>query len=296
LSVYLYLPWRYGFQPAFNYAGHYQATGVFEPVNLRTPAGLWWLVSGRAFAGEMLAYQGHELWQEISHFGQQLGQTFFAIGLGPGLLGLVVLLRRDWRLGSMLLLMFGCSAGFYIDYRVVDKDTMFLPAYLVWALWAGVGYQWLLTWVQQVDEKEPGSTSKEIWLLRFLMTGVVMGVMAWNWQLVDQSADWSTRLRGEKILGQVEPNALIFDWWDTVPIIQYLQLVEGQRPDVQAINRFLIDPQAMQRLIQREIAHRPIYIDQLPADLRYLVKAEPVGPLYRLRPRYSPTLSIDERR
>ena len=57
MSVYLYLPWRYTFQPAFNYAGQYQADGTFLPVDLHTLSGLWWLVSGRAFAGEMLAYR-----------------------------------------------------------------------------------------------------------------------------------------------------------------------------------------------------------------------------------------------
>jgi len=40
--------------------------------------------------------------------------------------------------------MFLATAAFYVDYRVVDKDTMYLPAYLVWALWVGLGYQALL--------------------------------------------------------------------------------------------------------------------------------------------------------
>ena len=100
LSLYFYLPWRYSAAPAFNYAGHYDATGAFIPVNLQTVTGLWWLVSGRAFAGEMLAYQGVELWAEIGHFGRRLGQAFFVIGLGPGLVGLGVLWRRNWRLGE----------------------------------------------------------------------------------------------------------------------------------------------------------------------------------------------------
>lgn len=40
LSLYLYLPWRYAAMPGFNYAGIYDATGVFKPVNLRTPGGI----------------------------------------------------------------------------------------------------------------------------------------------------------------------------------------------------------------------------------------------------------------
>jgi hypothetical protein len=228
----------------------------------------------------------------------QLWQAFFAIGLGPGLIGLALLIRRDWRLGGMFLLMFSFSAGFYIDYRVIDKDTMFLPAYLIWALWVGVGYQEVLNWIGQAREQEPWLTRLEGGLLRLVIAGSVLLVLVWNWPLVNQSDDWSTRQRGETILRRVEPNALIFDWWDTVPVIQYLQLVEGQRPDVQAINRFLIEPRDMRQLIRQEIANRPIYIDQPPADLRHLLEAEPVGPLYRLqlRSRPIPMTFIQERR
>jgi len=280
LSIYLYLPWRYSANPAFNYAGHYDATGAFVPLNLQTPQGLWWLVTGRSFAGQMWAYQGAELWIEISNYIVQLWRSFFAIGIGPGLMGLVLLLRRDWRLGGMLLLMFGFTAAFYIDYRVIDKDTMFLPTYLVWALWMGVGYQGVLDWIGS-----PGSSKwlaqTERWLFPGLIMAATMLAVGWNWRLADQSDDWSTRTRGEAILEELQPNALIFGWWQTVPIIEYLQLVEGQRPDVKAINRFLIAPEDMRRLIQRELTRRPVYTDGSPPDLPN-VEVKQVGPVFRL--------------
>lgn len=286
LSIYLYLPWRYQAMPAFNYAGHYDATGAFIPVNLGTPAGLWWLISGRAFAGEMLAYRGAELWGEVWRFAVQLWRAFFALGIGPGILGLILLGRRDWRLGGMLLLMFGCSASFYIDYRVIDKDTMFLPAFLVWALWLSVGYQWLLDWVHPAEEEGHLLAQRRVWVLRGVMACAVLVAMGWNWRLTDLSADWSTRVRSETILRQVKSNALIFGWWGTVPPLEYLQLVEGQRPDVKAINRFLIAPDDMHRLILREVVRRPVYIDNIPPELVPAVTGEMVGPIYRLRPRH----------
>ena len=183
--------------------------------------------------------------------------------------------------GGMMLLLFGFSAGFYIDYRVVDKDTMFLPAYLVWALWLGVGYQWLLDRTHSIQRAD-WLTILEIRSLQAVMIGAVIIAIGWNWRLVDQSSDWSTRIRAETILQQVEPDALIFDWWDTVPAIEYLQLVESQRQDVQAINRFLIDQDDMVRLIQREIEQRPIYIDHPPTEMLHRWQAKPVGSLYRL--------------
>ena len=106
-----------------------------------------------------------------------------------------------------------------------------------------------------------------------------------NWQQVDLSDDWSTREQSEAILSQAEPNALIFGWWDTVPAIQYLQLVEGQRPDVLAINRFLITPEDMNQLILTAVHERPIYINNPSIALLRETTVTVVGPLYRLEPK-----------
>ena len=143
LSIYLYLPLLYLTQPAFNYAGHYDGAGRFVPVDLTTLSGLWWVVSGRVFAGQMLAYSGWGLVAEYGHFLAELWRAFLVVGVGPGVVGAVVLARRKPATGLALALMFVVTVGFYVDYRVVDKDTMFLGAYLVFALWVGVGYQWL---------------------------------------------------------------------------------------------------------------------------------------------------------
>lgn len=280
LSLYLYLAWQSGTQPAFNYAGQYDALGVFHPINLRTPQGLWWLISGQAFANQMFGYHGRELWREVQMYLIYLWRAFFAVGIGPGVVGMVVLLRREPRLGGALLLMFGVSAAFYIDYRVIDKDTMFLPTYLVWALWLGVGYQWLLDRVREFQPVGHWGSA----LVQGVLIGAVVLAVGWNWRLVDRSADRSARQRGEAILSQAEPNALIFGWWDTVPVVEYLQLVEGQRSDVHVINRFLIPHAAFTALILREAFLRPVYVDSPPAEVLTTLRVEPAGVLYRLRP------------
>jgi|WetSurMetagenome_2_1015567.scaffolds.fasta_scaffold54478_2 hypothetical protein len=283
VSVYLYLPLLHLAQPAFNYAGHYNAVGQFVPDDLHSVDGLWKLMTGRAFAGQMLAYQGAELLHEIAGFVVQLSQAFFIVGVGPGLIGLVVLLRRDWRLGGMLLLMFALSAGFYIDYRVIDKNTMFLPAFLVWALWLAVGYDWLQQWLGRAHDQFTRTWGTN--LLRIVLVSVVLIAAAWNWRLTNLSLDYSARQRGESILQVAEPNALILGWWDTVPVIEYLQLVERQRPDVQAINRFLIAPNDVRELIERNLGQRPIYIDSVPDDLSGVARVRRIGLVYELQPR-----------
>ena len=46
--------------------------------------------------------------------------------------------------------LFLAVSAFYIDYRVLDKDTMFLPAYVVWVLFIGQGIRQVLDWVNRL--------------------------------------------------------------------------------------------------------------------------------------------------
>jgi hypothetical protein len=61
--------------------------------------------------------------------------------------------------------------------------------------------------------------------------------------------------------------------------------VEGRRPDVQAINRFLISYDDMLSLIEREVARRPVYVDSPSSEMLQHLRVEPAGALYRLLPR-----------
>lgn len=285
LSLYLFLSWRYLQTPTFNYVGHYDASGTFIPTNLLNLQNLFWLMTGRSFAGQMMGYTPTEIWQETHLFLQELGRSFLAIGIGPGLVGMVGWIRRDWRQGVMLLLIFAGNAIFYINYRVVDKNTMFLPNYLIWALWAGLGYQIIFHWLQTENHHFSRTAQKA---LQFLTLLAVVVALSWNWAIVDQSQDWSSRQQGEAIFQQLQPNAIIFGWWDTIPVLEYLQQVEGQRPDVTLINRFLISGDNMTQLIADQIDTRPIYINAPPPEYLQQYRAVKVGYVYQLysRPPY----------
>lgn len=281
LSVYVVLPLRYLGSPEFNYAGTFDAAGQFHPVNLATPAGFWWLVTGKSFAAQMFAYRGAELWGEVLRFASHLTRAFFGVGIGLGIIGIFSLARKDWRVMGMFFLMFFSSAIFYIDYQVIDKETMFLPTYVVWAVWVAVGADWLFDWVGKglADENK-----KSLAVLQGAMAVTVFAAVVYTAPKVDLSHDWSTRQLGEKILQNAEPNALIFGWWDMVPVIQYLQLVENQRPDVQVINRFLISYEDLTALAIQEAKKRPVYIDDVPPNWATFFESQTVGEVIRIWP------------
>jgi len=283
LSVYAYLPLVYLSEPTFNYAGHYGADGLFRAVDLTTAAGLWWLISGQTFSGQMMAYGGSDAIWQASHMGAELWRAFVAVGIGPGLLGLAVLWRSHRPVGGLLLLIFLFHTGFYVNYAVGDKDTMFLPTYLIWSVWMGVGYEWLLEWVaKHRPPRYLSSPATAPALLCLLMVSTVLLSLLLNGPLVDQSGDRSSRRRAETILALMEPGGLLIGWWNTVPAVEYLQLVEGRGDDVTAINRFLIELPDLRVLVQRRLGSQAIYLDEPPGDALPGVKGVRAGPLYRL--------------
>ena len=284
-SVYLYLPLRYAMLPAFNYAGIYDAQGVFHRDNLRSWAGFWGLVTGARFRGWMFAYNGIALWQQVGQFGALLVKTFFGLGIGPGVLGLAHLIRRDRGLACLTLGMFASHAIFYINYGVPDKELMFLPDFLIWSIWMAFGYDWLLRFIAPIQQPQVSrSVGWGKWVIVLAITGSAVFALVWNWQMVDRSQDWSARQRGEMLLAQISPGGLALGHWNTAPLLEYFQKVEGRRPDIQIISRFLISPEAIQALVWNQAFKRPVYVDYDPGALPPGLDAKNTGLLYYIFP------------
>jgi len=282
LCLYLYLPLRSAGQPAFNYAGSYNAAGEFIPLNLRSLPVLTWFLSGGNFKSLMFAVREEALGKEIVRFGRYIWAGFMAVGIGPGLIGIGVTAKRHVRIGGMLVLMFVLQAAFFVPYQVVDKETMLLPNLWIWSIWLGVGMDWMLQFISGDAQDADAIERIGLWTLRVGSLILVLTTLIWNWNLVNLAEDWSTRERGEKIMEQVEAGALVIGYWDTAPVLEYLQLVEGRRQDIQIINRFLVSEQNFWLLVGQETSQRPVYVDQCLTNLRVGVRADKGTVLYRL--------------
>jgi hypothetical protein len=284
LSVYLYLPLRYLTSPVFNYAGMYDAAGNFHPTNLASWQGFWGLVSGRQFESLMFNFQFDKAVSALRLFLSSLWRAFLVIGIGPGLVGIYILCKKNWQWGISLVLMLFGNIGFYISYRAVDVETMYLPIYLIWALFCGVGYQQVFHWLEPITTHSQAEVKVYRWsniMIRGVLIGSIIFAMGINWQSVDRSKDWSARKKGEETFQQLEQNALYFCWWDTVPVMEYLQMVEGYRLDVKVINRFLIKSEDLSKLALLEVQQRPVYMSN-PIPLKLLPNIIEVGEIYKL--------------
>jgi hypothetical protein len=219
-------------------------------------------------------------------FVEQLARDFWFIGLGPAVLGLVLLLKRDRRVGSMVLLMFGVHALFYIQYQVSDRVTMFLPNYVIMALWIGIGLDDIFA---SLEDVQPVTTSVRVtWLLRMLLVATVGFGLAWNWRLVNLSENYEARHEGERILARLEPNAVIIGHWDIIPVLEYLQMIEARRHDVLAINFFQVSPEDREDLIETLLNERPVYVDKITSDIMRAFTFVYSDGLYQLSPEEVP--------
>ena len=230
LLPYLYFPIRAASHPTLNYADTY-----YE-VNLTTLKGMWWMISGEAYQFYTFAYSLRQIPQEIFRFLGYLWRNFFGVGFFFGLLGIYQLWKTNKHILTGFFLVFIANAFFFINYAVYDKDTMFLPAYLAWAIFCAYGmlmiYKWLEDWVRLAGMPRFVKTS-------FLIMLVLVNVLAvgLNWKWLDMSEHTVAADFAQEVLLNASEDATVIASWSPAVVLEYYQLVEGQRKDLNILNR-----------------------------------------------------------
>lgn len=193
--------------------------------------------------------------QTLARFSAQIGAYFdllseqwFPALLLLALPGLWALWRRRrpyfWL--SLLFLVFAMPITTYMtNFDVAAADpfvaaehralvsVFYIPSYIYLALLMGVGIYALGQW--QLIPRRWGST---VALLALLLAAVPAYR---NFRLLDMSGYWFARDYGENLFRMAAPGAQIWANWDPYYFpTNYLQFVEGQRPDVLVIDQQLL--------------------------------------------------------
>jgi hypothetical protein len=255
-SIYLYLPIRYLSDAPLNYARDYWQ------VNLASWDGFWWMVTGRMFGSLFFALPLSDLPAALVTYVHRLWSNFLGLGLLVGAVGILADFRKRWTLQLGLGLMFIAHLAFYIQYRAINMEVMLVPTYLIWGIWIGLGFQALSN---NVHRRVPAYDVLPTALLALL----ALNSLWLNFAYVDQSHEVRARHLGVQVLSALEPNAYYFGTWADVPIIEYLQIVEGMRTDVKTVNLvFTSKENGAKMALENLLAGYPVYssIDWIASD------------------------------
>lgn len=279
LSFYLYLPLRSAAGGAFGF-GDYARDGTLRVADLATWAGFWDHITAAAFQGDAFAFGPMGMLGETGVFVASLAGAFLVVGLPLGIAGIV----RAWRADRGLLLLAGGTAlpvtVFFIGYGALDKEFMFLPSYVAWALFSVIGIDWAL---------DVAVASAPAWQSSALVAGVALALpalaLAVNWPLVTLHGERAVRGDAEAFLARVEPGAIVYGPFVDVAPFQYLQQVEGTRRDVRFVNSWTVDDGFLLSLADANVGTAPFYITRDQRVLRGRYALTPLGDDgYEVRP------------
>ena len=241
-SVYLYLPLRHLADPPLDYVRDY-----CPQIDLASWAGFKWMVTGRMFESLYFQIPFASFPEELAKYARQMFANVHGLGLLVAAAGFCLDFRRRYRLQCALLLMFVCHLVFFLSYGAGDKVWMLSTTYVVWAVWFGLGLFHAAARLKvrrlPLAEWAPGAVGA-------LLAGTLF---VGNRPLVDLGRDTSPRDRGEQAFAEVAPGALIVCGWEDAPVLEYLQIVEGQRKDVRVLNWWLFGAERTRALVLGEL-------------------------------------------
>ena len=249
LLLYAYLPIRSAIGVDVG-PGTYGNDGVLHVWNLASVGGFWRHISASAFQSEAFAYGPIGMLRESGTFAGRLAGSFLFVGIPFGIAGIV----RQWRSDRGLLLLIAGTAApvtlFFINYGALDKEFMFLPAYVAWAFWLVVGVDWAI----EASAPDAG------WLVGAAALALPVAAFAVNLPLVSLHNERGVRDDSERFLAAAPQGAIVYGSFLDLAPLQYLQEVEGARPDLRLVNSWTVDDAFLLRLAATNVGETPLYI------------------------------------
>ncbi len=165
-----------------------------------------------------------------------------------GLFGIFYQFQKDWKMGSVFMVMFiflGFLTAFYQNQQEPqprERDYFYVGAFFVYSLWVGLGVRGIIELFYNYFSKNSFVKPVTVALLLFFAVLIPGKMYAANYFENDRSRNYVPWDYAYNMLQSVEPNAILFTNGDndTFPL-WYLQDVEGVRQDVRIVNLSLLN-------------------------------------------------------
>jgi hypothetical protein len=263
--VYAYIPLRASMDPPLNYA----IPTTWERLR--------YLVFGEQFRSTFHALPSIDdatrtIW----------GQLWDNLGIAAvvALAGFVVGVFRRPRVIVLTGLWFALTWAFALAYETADIERYYLVPLLAATVWAALALDGLWDGIVSLWSRAgwpaPGSAAARAaagGLVAVLLLVPVLLPASARRDEVDASGDTAATRWLDTTLAALPENALVASWWSYSTPLWYGRWVEGRRPDVTIIDdRNVLDEGygTVERVIDRFLGERPVYVIRLEQDLDQL--------------------------
>ncbi len=248
----------------------------------------------------------------LSFYWQLLVSQFGLVGIALGLVGFLASMRRP-RPSTLLGVAFALNAAFVLTYRVADIEVFAIPTFLLYAIWIGIGVDFLggilaKVWKRLSSPKRlrsprivllPGlfatfarvaerlPDAKALASCRLLLVTLLLlqplALLRDNYPELDLSQRWAVHDYGVDMLSQpLEDNAVVIGILGEMTLLRYFQRTEDLRPEVVTI----VADRDEERLAAIEgalDADHAVYVTRLIHGLPERYSLSALGPLIRVR-------------
>lgn len=222
LSLYLYLPIRSSGHPILDW-GHPATAERF-----------FWHVSGKQF--HVWMFSGWDVVQkQLNYYVGNFTSEYYFIIIVCMIAGLLVLLKRSQRLFIFLVLLFGTTIIYAVNYDIFDIDSYFLLSYIVIGFIIAYGIEFI---IERIESSR--FLVKIVFVLMFCATPVIQ--IIFNWEKVDETRNKIPKQFVEKAFSDFGPNAIVLaSQWDYfISPSLYYQFIRHKRCDVTVIDKSLL--------------------------------------------------------
>jgi hypothetical protein len=248
LALYGLLPLRSAIGGGYRWGSLYRPDGTPVPIDLTNPSNFWWVISSKAFQPMTHAYGVSGFAGEAGTFGHDLWTSLMAPGLVLAVAGAFALASRRTRAFGLVALMVLPQTLFFINYGALDKRTMFLSTYVGLAICAGCGVAYLSDFLQRDLRMRYSAAAVGCFVAVFALVLVQS-----SYSDVDRSGNTGPRDRSEALLRIAAPGAVVLGDWQELAPLEYVQSVEGQRPDVLLVEAWRLSDTEQQAIVANSL-------------------------------------------
>jgi hypothetical protein len=220
LLVYLYLPLRASAHPPVNWGDPHDWNGF------------WWVISGQPYRELAFGLPSYLIYGRVLAWAALLVQQFGWVGLGLGCCGLIYGAPAARRFVWISAGIAAIASAFAVAYATDDSYAYLIPAWLIFAIWLGLGVEQVL---RASARLHPGAAAIAATGLAALLVWRALSILP----QVDASQDRRAIDYATSVLASAPHNAIVVSDsdLDTFPLWYYHYALHA-RPDIAVI----VDP------------------------------------------------------